>query len=358
MAVQGRDEDLRLCERCFARVATDAEFCQECGAPVSDEPHSDGSDNAIYPELARANLLRMRGEYAQAEDVCLKLLHRYPNNATANGLLGDICAERGDLEQAAEWYELALDIMPGEQGVLQKLNAVKERMRQREAASTAQQLGLPTSKSKAGVWIVVAILVLVGTGVFAYILGERMSAGRVAKSPVVNAPVTLEPKPPPAGTEAGTQPEGAQPAGTEAPPMRIDDDRQLTQLLAQRAQDGARLLEARQDVRSKNMTLTFIVQESEDPRPIAARLASTAMEQSPDCRLVTLRGVQGARVVYMADVHRDALTATTSAEWQDAHANDPMALANAILSNEWPSSQPMAPAEPADAGGGATPGGQ
>ncbi len=321
-------------------VEAGAEFCPECGAPVSDEPSSEGSDSAIYPELARANLLRMRGDYAQAEEVCLKILHRFPNNASANSLLGDICAERNDLEQAAEWYELALDITPDAQAVRQKLASAKERMRQREAANTAQQLGLPTSKSKAGLWIGLVVLFLIGTGALAYYIGQRVNQNRTASNAIVDAPVVLEPKPAGAfgGGAATTTGTAAQP--DQIPQGRIDDDRRLTQLLAPKSSDGARLLEARQDPRSKSVVLSFFVQDGEDVRSMAARLAASALQELPDCRLVTVRAVRAGTLALIADVHRDAVVATASTEWQEAHKNDPAAFANAVLANEWPAQTP------------------
>src|SRR5688500_5066185 len=87
LAVPGSNKT-KLCDKCFATMPSDAPFCPECGAPVGS---SEGSDSEIYPLLARANLLRMRAEYKQAENVCLSILKRYPNNSSTNTLLGDIC---------------------------------------------------------------------------------------------------------------------------------------------------------------------------------------------------------------------------------------------------------------------------
>jgi Tfp pilus assembly protein PilF len=101
-------------------VKPGAGFCPECGAPIGTAP-AEGSDAAIYPELARVNLLRLRGDYKAAQDHCRAVLRKFPNNVTANQLLGDLCQETGDLSQAKEWYELALDIAPNHAHIQQKL---------------------------------------------------------------------------------------------------------------------------------------------------------------------------------------------------------------------------------------------
>ena len=109
MAVQGRSETTS-CPKCFAVVKLGAEFCPECGATL--DPASGGSDQEVYNDLAKANLLRNRHQMPEAIEVALGILRKYPNNATAHTLLGDIYAELDDLKQAAEWYEMALDLSP------------------------------------------------------------------------------------------------------------------------------------------------------------------------------------------------------------------------------------------------------
>ena len=149
MEAPERSNPLLLCQKCFAMIPAGAEYCPECGAPIVDDL-AEGSDTAVYPELARANLLRMRGEYKVAEDICLAILRRHPNSATANTLLGDICADRGDLKQAADWYDMALDITPDSESDRRKLEAMRRRIKEHEAAEAAKHLGLPESKPKIG----------------------------------------------------------------------------------------------------------------------------------------------------------------------------------------------------------------
>src|SRR5579872_6736771 len=72
-------------------------------------------------DLARANLLRMRADYKRAEDLCLTILKSNPKSAATHSLLGDIYSDQGQLEQAAQWYGLSLDLDPSSMADKQKL---------------------------------------------------------------------------------------------------------------------------------------------------------------------------------------------------------------------------------------------
>ncbi|MFQ3611631.1 MAG: tetratricopeptide repeat protein [Fimbriimonadales bacterium] len=88
----------------------------ECGARISeakgDTLAMEGSDIEVYPEIARANLLRMQGKYEEAVSVCRQILGRFPSNETAHALMGDIYADQGKLEDAIQWYEMLVELAP------------------------------------------------------------------------------------------------------------------------------------------------------------------------------------------------------------------------------------------------------
>ncbi len=69
-----------------------------------------------------------------------------PQQRRRHTLLGDVYAERCDLEQAAQWYELALDLDPESRVDRQRLDEVRERMKAKQTASTAEQIGMPRQK--------------------------------------------------------------------------------------------------------------------------------------------------------------------------------------------------------------------
>jgi hypothetical protein len=121
---------MRLCDKCFSVLKAESTYCEECGAPQGETP---GSDSIVYPEIARANLLRLKGSLDEAEKVCLAVLKRYPNNPAAHVMMGDLSFEAGKLENAKQWYEMALDLTPGDEGIRRKLRAVDESSTQRIA---------------------------------------------------------------------------------------------------------------------------------------------------------------------------------------------------------------------------------
>lgn len=329
-----------------------AEFCPDCGAPIeTDAVASEGSDAAIYPELARANLLRMRSEYKQAEEVCLAILRRFPNNATANTLLGDICAERGDLEQAAEWYELALDIVPDSTADRTKLIQIRQRLKEREAASTAEQLGLPTRKPKALLYAVGLIVMVVAIASASYFIGRQAMA---AKKPgetggIVNLPLTL------------SDPEASRAAQPTPTPSTINgNDAALRSAISTKVSEGAKLTYAWKDPRTNRLYLTLALAAEDDERVYAAKVGKAALEHVSDSPRVTIRVFKAGLEAYMGDVMREGLSVVTAQAWIDENGENAVALANALLVNEWtkdkgliqPTSPSPAPADPAqpDAG--------
>ncbi|HVL39769.1 MAG TPA: tetratricopeptide repeat protein [Fimbriimonadaceae bacterium] len=333
MAALGDKGRAAVCDKCFATVASDATYCPECGASIGgDATAAEGSDAAIYPELARANLLRMRGEYRQAEEVCLGLLKRFPNNSTANSLLGDICAERGDLEHAVQWYELALDLVPDSPPVKDKLAAVRNRIREREAASTAEQIGLPPPRANhSALYVALALIGLIVVGVGAFVLGQG------SQEPAVHAPVEVgraESGPPLSGREPPQGSSEEPPAPVRAEVASGWRDAALMDLLTRSLADGAALLDAWQDPRTQAVLVSFRA-DSDDPRAMAARLGSSVLEQLPAAQVVTLRAVKDHQLLLVADVTRQAVMQTATQEWQAAHAGDPNAWTAAVLSNMW-----------------------
>ncbi|MDQ2687936.1 MAG: tetratricopeptide repeat protein [Armatimonadota bacterium] len=79
-----------------------------------------------YTLLAQANLLRMRGQWPEAVEKCMKALRLAPDNASAQSLLGDIYENQGLLDDAIQWYRMALDVYPDSPADKMKLARVIE----------------------------------------------------------------------------------------------------------------------------------------------------------------------------------------------------------------------------------------
>lgn len=153
---------MRLCDKCFSVLKVDATYCEDCGAPQGESP---GSDSIVYPEIARANLLRLKGDLEEAENVCLAVLKRFPNNPAAHGMMGDLCFEGGKLENAKQWYDMALELTPNDEGIRRKLKAIDESMTQR--VSDAGLAGLEVRPRSGGmiaamIGVIVLLVALAG----------------------------------------------------------------------------------------------------------------------------------------------------------------------------------------------------
>lgn len=320
---------MRLCDKCFMMLAPDSEFCKECGAPVDgDTAHLSGSDAAIYPELARANLFRMRGEYRQAEDVCRAILRRYPNNATAAGLLGDICAEEGNLEDAARWYELALDTLPDSERDKQKLEAIQRRLAERQRQTTVDALGIPARAPRTGLYVVLMLVFLAIVGIAAFLLGRRASELQAARpGNQVTLPYEVGQGPAPA----------AKPPVEDAPATQVRSlPSELLAALRPLSPEGAKLLDAWQDPRTRTVFLAFEIAQGDNERFVAVALARSALGYLVDAQTIVLRGVRDGKDAYAADVTRAAV-ATAAAN--EGLRDDATGFANAVLTNEWPPTQ-------------------
>lgn len=84
--------------------------------------------------LAAANLQRMRGQWAEAEETCRNALRIAPKDIVFNEMLGDILHECGKLDQALEQYKTALSLVPGKPSLETKHAKVALEIGERERA--------------------------------------------------------------------------------------------------------------------------------------------------------------------------------------------------------------------------------
>ena len=92
---------------------------------------ADGLTQEVYALLAQANLCRIRGNWPDAIDKCMAAMRIDPHSVAAHGLLGDIYENKGCLDDAIQWYRMALDInpdSPADQQKLERLLVQKSRM--------------------------------------------------------------------------------------------------------------------------------------------------------------------------------------------------------------------------------------
>lgn len=301
---------------------------------LSAEPLDFEETSDIERELARINLLRIRGQYDEARLACLKLLNDHPNSAPAHTLMGDICVDKQDLPQAAEWFEMAIGILPESQVDAGKLESVRRRMKDREAADTAEMLGLPTSRPKVGLFAAVALGLLILITVAAYLVGRNLRPS--TERAVIRQPITVAEAagdPAPVASETTPNPEVAAPRNPT--PSRVEADRALLGELVPGAPEALHLLEATRDPRTRSVFVTVDVGQAAAPREVIARIGAHSLERLADCPVVTVRVVRSGQVEAIGDVAREAVIATTTEEWRAEHADNAGAFAESVVSNYW-----------------------
>lgn len=102
---------------------------------MSSNPMSNGvRQSNIEPELtqeayallAQANLQRIRGNWLEATEMCMSAMRLVPGNVAAQSLLGDIYENQGCVDDAIQWYRMALDANPNSPADQQKLQRLLE----------------------------------------------------------------------------------------------------------------------------------------------------------------------------------------------------------------------------------------
>lgn len=342
MAVQGQPKE-KMCPQCFEINPASSTFCTLCGASLAEgKEANEGSDTEVYNELAKTNLLRMRGQYKDAIQVCLGILKKYPNNATAHTLLGDIHAEMNELAQAAEWYEMALDLSPNSDADKQKLMSVRKRIQDREKAQTAEQIGLAeTNRPKPGAYIAAAAAGILLVGTCSFVLGQMVTSGK--PKPAVTQPVNVgdASKPPAAAAkdpevDSGSEEPQAKPAPVAAAASPAGPDRATVEFLKTRGQGSATLFAVIEDPRSKHLFLSAELPGGSDATLTAVGLINDVFTLIPEIDKVTVKLIQAGNSVYLGDSLR--------ADYQSAMANMSPSqtigeVAPNYITNSWPAGQ-------------------
>lgn len=332
MAAPDDTERSELCPLCLLWRKASEGPCDDPDCPIGRPAGEREAD--IHLELARANLLRMRGDYAAARDACLSILKRFPGDLSAHTLLGDVAAESGDLAQAAQWYEMALDVAPDSQPDRVKLDAVRRRIQEHEAATTAQQLGLPTTKPKALRFAIGTSTFIVLVAVAAFYTGG-WSRARSDEPPVIRDSIELKPgqaEPPrPAPEIKTTEPAPAPP--TQAADPGVAADRATLDRLRAQCTHGAAIVAATADPRTAAITITVRAVSADGAKQVAAELAISVLRVMPEAPSVTVRVAANDAIVFVADMIQSE---RATAEPDGQATADPASLLRA----EWRVSEP------------------
>jgi len=301
---------MKLCDKCFFVLESDWTFCKECGAPIG-EANSTDSDEIVYPEIARCNLLRLRGDLAEAEKVCLGVLKRFPNNPAAHGMMGDLSFEGGQLEEARRWYEMALDLTPNDEALRRKAKAVAEAVTEEQTQSSLAGLEVaPKSGMAIAAMIgVVGLIVIMGALMFWLGYANKQTRADVIDPISINgnAPVRLPGTTTPESPE--TPPDQPDPRPAIGIVMTADEATAMSAVSAELEGVGARVVGILLDSTGAIATLRGALSDQIDAAQVGAWLVKRGSPQA----YVRIIDSTSRTVRFSGTVTKSALDAATSA---------------------------------------------
>ncbi|MBA4291490.1 hypothetical protein C0431_00815 [bacterium] len=283
-------------------IAAANDFCPECGYTIGK---GEGSDTEVYQDLAQANLSRMRGDKQAAIDQCLKILRAFPNNVTAHSLLGEIYLEHGELTQAKEWFEMALDLDPKAVREKQMLDRVTQDLALKDHQASVETLEVKPKSGLTLLWATMVVLILL-VGIASFFVGQN--AGKKSEKVAVQAPA--EPIRIPASEQATATPT-TEPAQNPPDPVpsvvNAADDAEAVQSIFAKAQKGAIIQTILVNPAQEEVVLTAVAEADVPFETTALMLAGDVFVGRPATKTATVRIIGSAgRVAFVGSVERSA----------------------------------------------------
>ncbi|MFN8138488.1 MAG: hypothetical protein U0R49_01695 [Fimbriimonadales bacterium] len=319
---------MKFCEHCFSQIEPADEFCKECGAPVAVGPAADTSDSVIYPELARANLFRLRGNFAEAEKVLLAVLKRYPGNTTSQVLMGDLNAEKGDSRQALQWYSMAGDIAKDIPGLQPKIDRVRAAIESEEAHAATSELEVKTGGFPfMFISFIAGIILVVSAGAF-WIAGARSKQKERDSLDKISLPISINQ---PAGPVAKGNPqtgtkttESPSPVPSSGAGMTSAEKEMLASVTSSLGQIGVSLQSLTVDPRTHSAVITGTSPDAEGSLVLIARVGHAVITGNSSLGRATVRLIDptSGQLACIGTVEASALGSATaevgSADWATA----------------------------------------
>lgn len=250
--------------------------------------------------LTEANLMRLRGQHAEAERIVSQLLQERPHHTDGNVLMGDLALEQGRSDEAVLWYGNAVDHGAGA-NAQRKLMELRRSMEVDQARQMEARVASPAGWLAALPWVVLLAFALLG---LAAILAMRPAAIRASIPQAVTVPVTV----PGAKLEnrvAESNPREVEKI-VEVPVIGITRE----EVLIRQALEGDAMLKSalRGVVYDAPSGLATITLEAPEGDPLAARrmLAEAVMTRLPDVKRATIRLHRGSAVVAQTTLERSA----------------------------------------------------
>ena len=276
-------------------------------------------------DVARANLLRMRGEYAEARTLLEQVLAKTPRSTVAHELMGDIVAQQAqiatdptqDLRNALHWYELALQLDPTSTSLSDKAAAMTKRIEDTNAVQTLKLLGIPTASKRLGGFMAATAAFVVLIAIAGWLIGR--SAQQPPAATPYNQPIEVKlPASQPATMAPDKPAEPAKPATETAKPRPISPTPTVTAevdfvtKLKAAMGDGTEIVSASLDPRAGgHWTITAVAGDDATAwEAKAATIGKAALGVGTDFASITVRMVHQGAVVFLTDFERASESAT------------------------------------------------
>ena len=305
--------------------------CPKCGKDLTGnapQPKSTATD--VPGLLASANLHRIRAEWDEAIADCTEALRLGPHDPDVPSLLGSIYEERGMLDEALVWFQMALELNPDsgpDRDRLERVTSQIETKRSKRDAQSFQVFQNRTRLGAIGLGVIFVVVVLVAIFASGRNRTNRTAAGRspsFAQSQNYSTQHTNDtgsalPQGPSSGSDTSKS------ASTSSDPVvRTPAESYIRSELSTNqavTESGATINDVTADPRSGGVVcVTFTIPfkgfiAKEQVIRACVAVARKALDVNRQTKFVTVRcvvqagGAQGTQIAFVGDVARQTVDA-------------------------------------------------
>lgn len=316
------------CKDCRIVLEDDVRFCPKCGKDLAPNASvSRPSESNVESLLASANLHKIRAEWEAAIADATDALRLDPHNPDIASLLGDIYAERGMLDEAQVWYQMALELNPRSETDRLRLEKLSEEIAAKRREERTSSFAAFQKHTRIWTISLAAVFVLLVVTALAVTLFRTKSHDTATPKPKPTATAqpqvslpTAEPTPP--GPAIGPESSAKTPAASGGSSLRTPAEAGLRTALssAQVVSDAQTTIDdVIADPRTGVVTVTFSVPyrgvvSREQIIRAAAAVARTVFALRQDANFVTARCVVqgsglGPMIAFVGDAARQSVEA-------------------------------------------------
>lgn len=316
---------MHRCDDCKIILDDNVRYCPKCGSDLSSSASSLRQDDSdVISLLASANLCRIRAEWDEAIAAATDALRLAPRDPDIASLLGSIYEERGMLDEAMIWYQMALELNPSSVPDQERLDRVSKLVTATRRGET-QSFRVFEKRTKIWAWALGAVFVLIVALAIATTLvkGKHDQVQyarpmRTSQSPSSTPPIGQPRSSLPRGPEPSS--ESTKPAATEGmSSLRTSAEADVRTGLSMDpdvAQAGVTIDDVIADPRTGVATVTFtvpykgVISREQIARPTIA-VARKTFELHREIKYVTTRcliqiGVGAPQVAFVGDIARQS----------------------------------------------------